>query len=285
MRIQSEKLRHLATNGPIQIAGVINTYCALLAARAGFKAIYLSGGGVAACNGLPDLGINTLDDVIVQTDKITEICELPLLVDADTGFGNLLLTGRTVRALIKAGAAGMHLEDQLTNKRCGHLAGKQLCSSKQMCDRIKVACDSRDESGFVVMARTDALAVEGMEQALERCCNYAEAGADMLFFEGATEVEQYAKIATATGLPVLANITEFGVTPLWTLPQLAEQQVALILYPLTAFRAMMKAAEECYSQLAADGGQQNLMDKLQTREELYERLDYAGWEQRITDKQ
>ncbi len=278
------KLRSLAASGPAQVAGAVNAYCAMLAERAGMPAVYLSGGGVAACSGMPDVGVNTLADVAGEAARIADATSLPLLVDADTGFGNTLSVERTARTLAKAGAAGMHLEDQDADKRCGHRPNKRLCPAAEMCDRIRAACDGRGDDSFVVMARTDALANEGMAGALERAGAYREAGADMLFLEGAASAGQYAE-AAAAGMPVLANITEFGVTPLLGLDELAANRVALVLYPLTAFRMMMRAAEEAYVALRADGSQQALLPRMQTREELYERLGYHRLEQLMDRRQ
>ncbi|MFZ6020068.1 MAG: methylisocitrate lyase [Chloroflexota bacterium] len=267
---------------PLQVVGVINAYAALLAERAGFQAIYLSGGGVAAASlGVPDLGITTLEDVLMDTRRITDACSLPLLVDVDTGFGSAFNIARTVRSLIKAGAAAMHIEDQVQAKRCGHRPGKALVPPEEMEDRIKAAVDARNDPSFVIMARTDALAVEGVESALERSRRYVEAGADMIFAEAVTELEMYAEFVRAAGVPVLANITEFGKTPLFTTHQLAEVGVELVLYPLSAFRAMSAAASAVYQTLRRDGTQQAVLGMMQTRAELYEVLNYYAYEEKL----
>uniref|UniRef100_A0A7C4L095 2-methylisocitrate lyase n=1 Tax=Bellilinea caldifistulae TaxID=360411 RepID=A0A7C4L095_9CHLR len=267
---------------PLQVVGVINAYAALLAERAGFQAIYLSGGGVAAASlGVPDLGITTLEDVLMDTRRITDACSLPLLVDVDTGFGSAFNIARTVRSLIKAGAAAMHMEDQVQAKRCGHRPGKALVPPEEMEDRIKAAVDARNDPSFVIMARTDALAVEGVESALERSRRYVEAGADMIFAEAVTELGMYAEFVRAAGVPVLANITEFGKTPLFTTHQLAEVGVELVLYPLSAFRAMSAAASAVYQILRRDGTQQAVLGMMQTRAELYEVLNYYAYEEKL----
>lgn len=275
-------LRELARSGcPAQVAGVINAHCALLARRAGVPALYISGGATAACLGLPDLGVLTARDLAEEAARVTAVTELPVLVDADTGFGAQLSIARTVRLYEAADAAGLHLEDQEGSKRCGHRPGKRLCSPEEMVARLDAACAARRDAGFVVMARTDALAVEGEDRALERAQAYAAAGADMVFLEGVTEVGQYARAATALSVPVLANITEFGVTPLLTLAELANAGIALALYPLTAFRVMMRSAEQAYGELVTAGTQAGLVERMQTREELYERLDYHRQELEI----
>lgn len=267
---------------PLQVVGVINAYAALLAERAGFQAIYLSGGGVAAASlGVPDLGITTLEDVLMDTRRITDACSLPLLVDVDTGFGSAFNIARTVRSLIKAGAAAMHMEDQVQAKRCGHRPGKALVPPEEMEDRIKAAVDARSDPSFIIMARTDALAVEGLESALERSRRYVEAGADMIFAEAVTELWMYAEFVRAAGVPVLANITEFGKTPLFTTHQLAEVGVELVLYPLSAFRAMSAAASAVYQTLRRDGTQQAVLGMMQTRAELYEVLNYYAYEEKL----
>lgn len=264
---------------PLQMAGAINAYCALLAEHAGFKALYLSGAGVAnASHGLPDLGMTTLDDVIEDIRRITAITQLPLLVDADTGFDDI---ATTVERFIAAGAAGMHIEDQVAQKRCGHRPNKKLVGCDEMCDRIRTAVAARSDSDFVIMARTDALAVEGMDAALQRIQRYIEAGADMLFPEALTELAQYQQISSATGVPVLANITEFGKTPLFTTAELHGAGVDIALYPLTAFRAMSAAALDAYQTLRNEGTQKSLLEKMQTREELYQHLDYYRYEQQL----
>jgi len=275
----------LAEETPLQIVGTIVAYHALLARRVGFRAIYLSGGGVAAGSlGLPDLGISNLEDVLTDVRRITDACDLPLLVDADTGFGaSAFNVARTTRALAKAGAAAMHLEDQVGAKRCGHRPGKELVSASEMCDRIKAAVDARTDRDFAIMARTDAIAAEGVERALERACRYVEAGADMIFPEAVTELETYRRFADATRVPVLANITEFGKTPLYTLAELRSAQVAIALYPLSAFRAMNKAALAVYETLRREGTQKALLGEMQTREELYDFLDYHAYEKKLDE--
>src|SRR2546425_9217555 len=268
---------------PLQVIGAINANHALLAKRAGFKAIYLSGGGVAAGSlGLPDLGISNLDDVLTDVRRITDVCPLPLLVDVDTGFGSSAFNiGRTVRSLIKAGAAGMHIEDQVGAKRCGHRPGKELVSKDEMVDRIKAAVDAKTDLDFIVMARTDALAVEGLERAIERALACVEAGADAVFPEAMTELSMYRKFADAVKVPVLANITEFGETPLFTLQELRSAQVAIALYPLSAFRAMNAAALKVYNAIRREGTQKSVLDLMQTRDDLYETLDYHAYERKL----
>ncbi len=268
---------------PLQVIGAINANHALLAKRAGFKAIYLSGGGVAAGSlGLPDLGISTLDDVLTDVRRITDVCDLPLLVDVDTGFGSSAFNvARTVKSMIKFGAAAIHIEDQVGAKRCGHRPNKEIVSKQEMVDRIKAAVDARTDENFVIMARTDALASEGLESALERSIAYVEAGADMLFPEAITELSMYQKFAAAVKVPVLANITEFGATPLFTVEELKSADVSLVLYPLSAFRAMNKAAENVYTAIRRDGTQQNVLDTMQTRMELYDRINYHDFEQHL----
>ena len=268
---------------PLQIPGAINANHALLAKQAGFRAIYLSGGGVAAGSlGLPDLGISTLDDVATDVRRITDICDLPLLVDVDTGFGpSAFNVARTTRTMIKSGAAGMHIEDQVGAKRCGHRPKKEIVSRHEMVDRIKAAVDARTDDSFVIMARTDALAVEGIEAALERAIACVEAGADMVFPEAVTELETYARFVQTVKVPVLANITEFGLTPLFTITELASAGVALALYPLTAFRAANKAAATAYGTLRRDGTQQGIVGAMQTRVELYESIGYHAFEQKL----
>ena len=268
---------------PLQVVGAINANHALLAKRAGFKAIYLSGGGVAAGSlGLPDLGISSLDDVLTDVRRITDVCDLPLLVDVDTGFGaSAFNVARTVRSMIKAGAAAIHIEDQVGAKRCGHRPNKEIVSQQEMVDRIKAAADARTDPDFVIMARTDALAVEGLEAALERAAACVEAGADMVFPEAITELAMYRKFADAVKVPILANITEFGQTPLFTVEELRSAHVALALYPLSAFRAMNKAAENVYTAIRRDGTQQQVLDTMQTRMELYDRINYHDFEQKL----
>ena len=268
---------------PLQVVGTINAYSALLAQRAGFKALYLSGAGVAnASFGLPDLGMTTLNDVCEDVRRITSVCDLPLLVDADTGFGAAFSIARTTRELIRAGAAGMHLEDQVQAKRCGHRPGKALVSTQEMTDRVKAAVDARLDK-FVVMARTDAHAVEGQDAAIERACRYVEAGADMIFAEALTSLDEYRQFIAAVNVPVLANITEFGRTPLFTLKELQDAGVRLALYPLSAFRAMSRAAELVYESIRRDGTQQGVLERMQTRNELYDVLGYHEYERKLDE--
>ncbi len=267
---------------PLQIVGAINAYCGLLAESAGFRAIYLSGAGVAnASFGLPDLGVTTLNDVAEDVRRITAVTRLPLLVDADTGWGSALNIARTVQTLARSGAAGMHLEDQQSAKRCGHRPGKALVEAAEMVDRIHAAVDARIDQGFAIMARTDALASEGLNAALDRCHRYVEAGADMIFAEAVTEPSQYGEFTRAIRVPVLANMTEFGQTPLMTLQQLRQTGVAMVLYPLTAFRAMNQAALEAYETLRQQGSQASMLSRMQTRDKLYEVLNYHQYEQMI----
>jgi methylisocitrate lyase len=268
---------------PLQVIGAINANHALLAKRAGYRAIYLSGGGVAAGSlGLPDLGISGLEDVLIDVRRITDVCDLPLLVDIDTGFGSSAFNvARTVRSLIKAGAAACHIEDQVGAKRCGHRPGKEIVSQGEMVDRVKAAVDARTDDNFVIMARTDALAVEGLDKAVERAVACVEAGADMIFPEAITSLEMYAQFKKAVKVPILANITEFGATPLFTVDELRGADVDIVLYPLSAFRAMNRAAENVYEAIRRDGTQQNVVDTMQTRAELYERIDYHSYEQKL----
>lgn len=269
---------------PLQVVGTINAYCALLAERAGFRALYLSGAGVAnASFGLPDLGITTLNDVAADVRRITAASKLPLLVDADTGWGAAFMIGRTVRELTSAGAAGCHIEDQVQAKRCGHRPGKALVSTEEMVDRIKAAVDGRSDDHFVIMARTDALASEGLDAAIERIGRYVEAGADMIFPEALTTLDEYKRFAQASVVPILANITEFGKTPLLTVEQLHKAGVRLALYPLSAFRAMSAAALDVYQTLRRDGTQQASLERMQTRDELYEVLGYDEYEQKLDE--
>lgn len=268
---------------PLQVIGAINANHALLAKRAGYRAIYLSGGGVAAGSlGLPDLGISGLEDVLIDVRRITDVCDLPLLVDIDTGFGaSAFNVARTVRSLEKAGAAACHIEDQVGAKRCGHRPGKEIVAKDEMVDRVKAAADARADEDFVIMARTDALAVEGLDAAIERAVACVEAGADMIFPEAMTSLEMYKQFADAVKVPVLANITEFGSTPLFTLDELRSANVSIALYPLSAFRAMNKAAENVYNAIRRDGTQKNVLDTMQTRAELYDRIDYHSYEQKL----
>jgi len=269
---------------PLQLVGVINAYAALLAGECGFRAIYLSGAGVAnASFGLPDLGMTTLTDVLEDVRRITGVSRLPLLVDVDTGWGHAFMIGRTVREMIRAGAAGMHIEDQVAAKRCGHRPGKALVSCDEMVDRIRAALDARTDPAFVIMARTDAVASEGLEGAIERAWRYREAGADMLFPEALTGLEQYRRFTAAVGIPVLANLTEFGLTPLFTLEELADAGVGLALYPLSAFRAMSAAALRVYRAIRTDGSQRALLEEMQTRAELYDLLGYHAYERKLDE--
>ena len=275
----------LAAEKPLQVIGAICAYHALMAKKVGYKAIYLSGGGVAAGSlGMPDLGISNLDDVLTDIRRITEVCDLPLLVDCDTGFGaSAFNVARTTRSLVKFGAAAMHIEDQVGAKRCGHRPGKELVSKEEMADRIKAAVDARTDPGFVVMARTDALASEGLEKAIERSLAYVKAGADMIFPEAITDLGMYRKFAEAVKVPVLANITEFGRTPLFTLEELRSAGVAIALYPLSAFRSMNKAALKLYETVRKQGTQKPVLGEMQTRDELYEFLDYHSYEQKLDE--
>jgi methylisocitrate lyase len=273
----------LKEESPLQIIGAINANHALLAKRAGFRAIYLSGGGVAAGSlGLPDLGISNLDDVLTDVRRISDVCDLPLLVDVDTGFGaSAFNVARTTKSLIKFGAGAMHIEDQVGAKRCGHRPGKEIVTKDEMVDRVKAAADARTDESFVIMARTDALAVEGLDKAVERAVACVEAGADAIFPEAITSLEMYKKFADAVKVPILANITEFGATPLFTVDELRSVNVAMVLYPLSAFRAMNKAAEAVYTAVRKDGTQKNVVNLMQTREELYARINYHDFEQKL----
>jgi len=272
----------LATEKPLQIIGAINAYHALLATQTGYKAIYLSGGGVAAGSlGLPDLGISTLEDVLIDVRRITDITDTPLLVDIDTGFGGAFNIARTIKSVIKAGAAAVHIEDQVQAKRCGHRPNKAIVSQGEMVDRVKAAVDAKTDPDFVVMARTDALAVEGLQSAIDRACACVEAGADMIFPEAMTDLDMYRKFAEAVKVPVLANITEFGSTPLFTVEELAGASVSMVLYPLSAFRAMNQAALKVYEAVRQDGTQANVVNLMQTRAELYEHLNYHSYEQKL----
>lgn len=273
----------LAQESPLQVVGAINANHALLAQRAGYRAIYLSGGGVAAGSlGMPDLGISGLDDVLTDIRRITDVCETPLLVDVDTGFGSSAFNvARTTKSLIKFGAAAMHIEDQVGAKRCGHRPNKEIVSQQEMVDRIKAATDARTDDDFFIMARTDSLAVEGLDSAIERSLAYVEAGVDGIFAEAITELDMYKKFADAVKVPILANITEFGQTPLFTVEQLRSVDVGIVLYPLSAFRAMNKAAENVYTRLRADGTQQAVVETMQTREELYDAIGYWDYEEKL----
>ena len=272
----------LEEHSPLQIVGTINAYCAKLAKTAGHKAVYLSGGGVAAAShGLPDLGITSLNDVIDDAARICDATDLPLLVDIDTGWGGAFNIARTIRSMEKAGVAAVHIEDQVAQKRCGHRPNKAIVSQQEMADRIKAATDSRMDENFVVMARTDSLAVEGLEPAIERAIACVEAGADAIFPEAIIELKQYSRFAEAVNVPILANITEFGKTPLFNCSDLNDAGVAMVLYPLSAFRAMSKAALAVYETIAKDGDQSSLIEKMQSREELYEILDYHSYEKKL----
>ena len=267
---------------PLQIIGAINAYHALLATKTGFNAIYLSGGGVAAGSlGIPDLGISTLEDVLIDIRRISDVTETPLLADIDTGFGGAFNIARTIKSVIKAGAAAVHIEDQVQAKRCGHRPNKAIVSQAEMVDRIKAAVDAKTNKDFVIMARTDALAVEGLDSAIDRAIACVEAGADMIFPEAMTDLSMYQKFVDAVKVPVLANITEFGSTPLFSKDELASVGISMILYPLSAFRAMNKAALNVYQAVRADGTQKNVLDQMQTRNELYEYLNYHEYEQKL----
>jgi methylisocitrate lyase len=275
----------LSQEKPLQIVGTINANHALMAKRVGYRAIYLSGGGVAAGSlGMPDLGISSLDDVLTDIRRISDVCDLPLLVDVDTGFGaSAFNVARTTRSLIKFGAAAMHIEDQVGAKRCGHRPGKELVSAEEMADRIKAAVDARTDSSFVIMARTDALANEGLDSAVSRAVAYVQAGADMIFPEAITDLPMYRRFADAVKVPILANITEFGKSPLFTVDELRSAGVAMILYPLSAFRAMNKAALKVYENLRKAGTQKGVLADMQTREELYDILNYHSYEKKLDE--
>ena len=272
----------LAAERPLQVVGAINAYAARMAAACAFKALYLSGGGVAANSlGVPDLGISTMDDVLTDVRRITDACALPLLVDADTGWGGAFNIARTVKSFIKFGAAGLHIEDQVQTKRCGHRPGKEVVPPQEMVDRIKAAVDARTDSQFVIMARTDALAVEGIERAIERAVACVEAGADMVFPEAITELAMYRRFKDAVGVPILANITEFGHTPLYTSAELAAVGVDIVLYCCSAYRAMNAAALATYQAIRRDGTQKNVLDHMQSRADLYGYLDYHAYEAKL----
>ncbi len=274
----------MAAERPLQIVGTINAYTALLAEQSGYRAIYLSGGGVAnASFGLPDLALTSLNDVAEDVRRITGATDLPMLVDADTGWGAALMIARTIRELTRAGAAACHIEDQVQMKRCGHRPGKELVSCQEMVDRIKSAVDARSDDQFVVVARTDALASEGLNAAVDRSCRYVEAGADILFAEAVTELEEYRRFVADAGAPVLANITEFGQTPMFTVKELGEAGVRCVLYPLSAFRAMSKAALSVYRTIREEGTQSGLLPEMQTRAELYDVLRYEAFERKIDE--
>ncbi len=280
-----EKLRRaVEENNPLQVVGAVNAYSAIMAEKVGHKAIYLSGGGVAACSmGIPDLGITTMKDVLEDVNRITDASSLPLLVDIDTGWGGAFNIARCTREMIRSGAAGMHIEDQVMQKRCGHRPNKAIVTLEEMVDRVKAAVDAKSDESFVVMARTDALAVEGMGSAVERAIACVEAGADMIFPEAINTLEQYKEFTSAVNVPVLANITEFGATPLFTTEELATAGVKLALYPLSAFRAMSLAALKVYQELLNTGTQQGVVDIMQTRMELYDFLDYHSYEQKLDE--
>jgi len=276
--------RAVAGQAPLQVVGTINAFTAMMAKAIGHRAIYLSGGGLAANSlGLPDLGISSLEDVLTDVNRITHACDLPLLVDADTGFGAAFNIARTVRSLARAGAAGMHIEDQVSSKRCGHRPGKSVVSKTEMVDRVKAAVDARTDDSFVIMARTDALAVEGMQLAVERAVACVEAGADMVFPEAVQTLEQYREFRRAVGVPILANITEFGHTPLFTTPELGAAGVDIVLYCCGAYRAMNRGAETVYRALLEDGHQRDVIDIMQTRAEFYDYLGYHQYEQKLDE--
>jgi len=283
MQTAGQKFRSaVAENRPLQVVGTITAYAARMAEHVGHKAIYLSGGGVAANSlGMPDLGISNLDDVLTDIRRITDVCDLPLFVDADTGFGGAFNIARTIRAMTKAGAAGCHIEDQVAQKRCGHRPNKEIVSQQEMVDRIKAAVDARTDESFVIMARTDAIANEGLDKAIERAHAYIEAGADMLFPEAIYELDQYRAFRSSVAVPILANITEFGKTPLFSTPELGNCGVDIVLYCCGAYRAMNKAALNVFEAIKADGHQKNVIDIMQTREELYQHLGYHEYEQKL----
>ncbi|MBX3288115.1 MAG: methylisocitrate lyase [Acidobacteria bacterium] len=287
-KIESAGLRFrsaMEKEKPLQIVGAINANHALLAGQAGFNAIYLSGGGVAAGSlGVPDLGITGLEDVLIDIRRITDVTDVPLMVDIDTGFGpSAFNVARTVRSLIKAGAAALHMEDQVGAKRCGHRPGKEVVTQDEMVDRLKAAVDARTDENFVIGARTDAFSVEGIERTLERAAAYAGAGADFIFAEAVPDLSYYQQFVDAAGVPVLANITEFGMIPMYTVDELREAGVGLILYPLSAFRAANKAAENVYRHIRTEGTQKNVLDTMQTREELYKSINYHSYEQKLDE--
>jgi methylisocitrate lyase len=274
----------VASEKPLQVIGAINAYTARMAEATGFKALYLSGGGVAANSlGMPDLGISTLEDVLTDASRITEVTSLPLLVDIDTGWGSAFNIARTVRSMIKAGAGAVHMEDQVGAKRCGHRPGKEVVSKEEMVDRVKAAVDARTDPGFVIMARTDALAVEGLDAAIERACAYVEAGADMIFPEAMTELAMYKKFKSAVKVPILANITEFGHTPLFTTNELGSVDVDIVLYCCSAYRAMNAAALKVYQTIRSEGTQKNLIPMMQTRADLYKYLGYHDYENKLDE--
>ena len=274
----------LKNNNPLIIPGAINAYSAILAERAGHKAIYLSGGGVAAASyGLPDLGITSMEDVLIDVKRICNASSLPLLVDIDTGWGGAFNISRTIKEMVNAGCAAVHMEDQISQKRCGHRPNKSLVSSNEMQDRIKAAVDGREDESFFIMARTDALASEGLSGAIDRANSYVEHGADGIFLEAVTSIEEYKNFKEVIDVPLLANITEFGKTPLFSKDELSSVNVDMILYPLSAFRGMSKTAEKIYNSLLKEATQENLLDIMQTRDELYERLNYHSFEEKLDD--
>jgi len=274
----------IKNNSPLQIVGTVNAYSSLLAEKSGHKAIYVSGGGVAASSlGLPDLGITTLQDVLTDVERISNTTKLPLLVDADTGWGGAFNIARMIKSMISAGASGIHIEDQVEQKRCGHRPNKELVSSEEMKDRLKAAVDAKTDNNFFIMARTDAIANEGLELAIERALAYQDVGADAIFAEAVTEIGQYKSFKEALNIPILANITEFGSTPYFTADELAKSGVDMILYPLSAFRAMSKVAEQVYEEILNNGTQKDILNKMQTRDELYEILDYHSYERKLDD--
>jgi len=274
----------IALESPLQLVGTTNPYHAVMAKAAGFQAIYLSGSGVATASyGMPDLGMTTLDNVLEDVRRITSAVELPLLVDVDTGWGGAFMIARTITEMAKAGAAGVHMEDQVQAKRCGHRPGKQIVSTGEMCDRLKAASDAKPYDDFVVMARTDAIAGEGVDSAIERSIAYVDAGADMIFAEAVSDLDDYKNFVESTGVPILANLTEFGQTPAFTVEELRGVGVAIALYPLTAFRAASKAAENAFKVLRSEGTQKNVISELQTRDELYEYLDYHSYENKLDE--
>ena len=282
---QGKKLKDaIANNNPLKIVGTINAYSALLAEKEGHNAIYLSGGGVAASSlGVPDLGISSLQDVLIDVERITNATSVPLLVDADTGWGGAFNIARTVKSFINYGAAGLHIEDQVSQKRCGHRPNKEIVSTTEMIDRIKAAVDAKTDNDFVVMARTDALANEGLDLVIERAVAYQEAGADALFPEAFIELDQYRELKKHVKIPILANITEFGKTPLFGCEELSQSGVDMVLYPLTAFRAMSKAAEEVFKEIKMSDNQESLLKNMQTRDELYDVLDYHSFENKLDE--
>ena len=274
----------IKNNSPLQIVGTVNAYSSLLAEKSGHKAIYVSGGGVAASSlGLPDLGITTLQDVLTDVERISNTTKLPLLVDADTGWGGAFNIARMIKSMISAGASGIHIEDQVEQKRCGHRPNKELVSSEEMKDRLKAAVDAKTDNNFFIMARTDAIANEGLELAIERALAYQDVGADAIFAEAVTEIGQYKSFKEALNIPILANITEFGTTPYFTADELAKSGVDMILYPLSAFRAMSKVTEQVYEEILNNGTQKDILNKMQTRDELYEILDYHSYERKLDD--